>query len=97
MSMSRRSFIKATGAVSALLLSGVTASATALSLKNTAIVDTAIDLEQSIQANFGSGFRVLNHTRNGDSVLATIEHLGNRYRVVSTNLNDWQIIASTKM
>ena len=97
MSINRRSFLKATGSMSVLLLSGGIA-ATALEAQAKQVelsVDSIIAVEKSIKAHFGSGFRVLSQTGKGEQILAEIEHLGNRYNVVSSNFTDWQILSST--
>ncbi len=87
--------------MSVLLLGGTIAAraaATAFELQAeqvTSSVDPVLAVEKSIKAHFGAGFRVLSQTRKGDQILAEIEHLGNRYGVVSSNLLNWQILSST--
>lgn len=97
MSINRRSFLKNTTNMSILFLSG-TIAASVFDVQAGQVefsVDDAFDIEKSIKAHFGSGFRVLTQSQKGERTLAEIEHLGNRYSVMSSNLLDWQILSST--
>ena len=93
----RRRFLITVGAASsALLLSRYAATTVepngALKAMN---VENFAALENSIKANFGSGFRVVAQTFERDRVVVKIEHLENHYVVASSDLSDWQILHSS--
>jgi hypothetical protein len=100
-SVNRRFFLKTAGKISAIVSASLfTPALFARSQGSGAVANSnqSIDaLEKSIQANFGSGFRVLSSRTVGQQKQAVIEHLENRYSVVSTNMQDWQILNSTEI
>jgi hypothetical protein len=94
----RRIFLKTAAASTLLLTSASVLSASVESETFTAgtqlnsrdkLLDT---IEDSIQANFGSGFGVLSYSQKQGETYAQIEHLENYYKVVSTDLSDWKIL-----
>jgi len=68
----------------------------ATSLNNNEPSDQGADLhiEKSIKAGFGGGFTVRTHRQSNGLTYAEIEHVGNRYTVVSADLVDWKIMSS---
>jgi hypothetical protein len=95
MNIKRRDFIAVSGTALALLLASlpnVMRHDKADGVGNP--VNSAAHIEKSIKANFGAGFCVRAQTQRMDSVYAEIEHAGNRYIVVSSDLVDWNIVSS---
>lgn len=52
-------------------------------------------IEDSIQADFGSGFAVLSYSQKHGDIYVEIEHLENYYTVVSADFSDWKILQSS--
>ncbi|EAQ36644.1 hypothetical protein NB311A_15292 [Nitrobacter sp. Nb-311A] len=52
-------------------------------------------VEKSIKASFGGGFSVRDYIESNGRACASIEHLGNRYAVVSADLLDWSIVEAS--
>ena len=100
-SVNRRFFLKTVGKISAIVSASLftpTLFASSQGSGSVANRNQSIGaLEKSIRANFGSGFRVLSSQTVDGQNQAVIEHLENRYSVVSTNMQDWQILSSTEI
>ncbi|MBL4674374.1 MAG: hypothetical protein JKX81_19085 [Arenicella sp.] len=100
----RRAFLK-TAAVSTVFLSSASALSRSEELASTGTATANSELasaahlfdtvEDSIQANFGSGFGVLSYSQKQGDTYAQIEHLGNYYSVISADLSDWKILQSS--
>ena len=97
MNINRRKFIKASGVISAVAIHGTfyTFAATDLESMTKAAPATQASIEESIKANFGSGFQVLEHYKDGGITRAKIEHLENLYLVQSSDLLTWEINSSS--
>lgn len=97
MTIGRRKFIEGSAASMILILSGLTNNAAAQSVKPSSELseNQAIYLVKSIKAYFGSAFQILESGRQNGLVVAEIEHLENRYRVVSADWQNWKILSST--
>lgn len=91
--MNRRDIIKVSGVAS------VVAVTHAFNAKKTLNIDTDIiaqgTIEESIKANFGTGFKVVEQYHIGDVVCAKIEHLENIYLVQSSNTSEWETLYSS--
>lgn len=95
--MKRREFLKHTGITSFLLASGhilLTKLSPAAPLQSST-PDIAQTIEKAIKAGFGEGFRLLSFNERNRQIHADIEHLENRYTVMSGDLLEWKIIASS--
>ncbi len=53
------------------------------------------EIEYSIKANFGSGFKLLEQTQQGEFINAKITHLGNTYLVTNSPSGQWNILESS--
>lgn len=93
----RRQFIKITGTVSLSLLGGASiASAKATSRDQSISQDNAYtELETSIHAHFGPGFRIIEYTLNDANIIVKIEHIENYYWVKTPDLYEWEILSSS--
>lgn len=50
-------------------------------------------VEKSIKASFGGGFKTYEYISDKRLNYATIGHAGKRYLVASKNLYDWQVVS----
>ena len=97
--MDRRFFIKSVG-----VLAGTASSISAVSLA-TAATPGPVQLspaqikqiESSIRASFGSGFRLVSTTAAQGETQSVIENRGNVYEVASTDGFAWKITNATDM
>ncbi|MBV6273521.1 twin-arginine translocation signal domain-containing protein [Alcaligenaceae bacterium CGII-47] len=93
MKLRRRDFVKGCAAVSALSLPGIARVAIGQSTSNASASVADLHIEKSIKASFGGGFSVRTHQQSNGLTHANIEHLGNRYLVMSADLLDWKIVS----
>ena len=77
------------------MVPGITCAVTSRNNDKTAVQGADLRVEKSIKAGFGGGFSVRAHGRSHGLTYAEIEHLGNRYTVVSADLIDWKLMHST--
>lgn len=95
--VNRRKFLRATIAVPSLFLVAPLASGANNQfsrIKNTSL--TIQEIEESIKVNFGSMFQVLSFQQGlNERTTAQIEHLENKFLVISDDLTNWKIIDST--
>jgi hypothetical protein len=94
MNIERRDLLKACCFGSALFLPGLVWATERASPNDASVAVADAHLETSIRASFGGGFSVLAHKQSDGQVYAEIEHVGNRYVVVSADLVDWKIMHS---
>ncbi|MDB5616269.1 twin-arginine translocation signal domain-containing protein [Tardiphaga sp.] len=92
MDIKRRDFVKGCAAASVLLLPGIAKGENA---NDVPASDADLHIEKSIKASFGGGFALVANTQSGGLTHADIEHLGNRYAVISADLLDWKIVRSS--
>lgn len=95
--MDRRNFIKSVGVTSGSLCIGPVLASSTKSYPATVQVDRSSAIHESIQANFGSGFELLNYVEANNHIHANIKDRENHYLVISSDLADWQIYSSTSM
>ena len=93
MNTKRRDFIKGCATACALMVPGITCAVTSRNNDKTAVQGADLRVEKSIKAGFGGGFSVRAHGRSHGLTYAEIEHVGNRYTVVSADLIDWKIVS----
>jgi hypothetical protein len=91
MNIQRRDFIKGCATACVLMVPGMASAATSLHNNQGAVQGADLRIEKSIKAGFGGGFSVRAHSQSNGLTYAEIEHLGNRYSVVSADLVDWKI------
>lgn len=91
MNIQRRDFIKGCARVSLLMIPGMASVAASLHSNAASVQGADLRIEKSIKAGFGGGFSVRAHSQSNGLTYAEIEHLGNRYSVVSADLVDWKI------
>ena len=94
MNIKRRDFIKGCATAWVLIVPGIASAATSLNNNKASIQGADLRIEKSIKAGFGGGFSVRAHGRSHGLTYAEIEHVGNRYTVVSADLVDWKIMNS---
>ncbi len=94
MNIQRRDFIKGCATASVLMVPGIASAATRLNYNKASGQGADLRIQKSIKAGFGGGFSVLAHSQSNGLTYAEIEHVGNRYLVVSANLVDWTIMGS---
>ncbi len=76
------------------MVPGIASAATRLNNNKASGQGADLRIQKSIKAGFGGGFSVLAHSQSNGLTYAEIEHVGNRYLVVSANLVDWTIMGS---
>jgi hypothetical protein len=91
MNITRRDFIKACATAGVLMVPGLASAATSLNSNEAAVQGADLRINKSIKAGFGGGFSVRAHRQSNGLTYAEIEHVGNRYSVVSADLVEWQI------
>ncbi len=97
MNSQRRRFMQACGAASAMMLPGLAgASRLPGPDAHSSAGPSSAQIEKSIKAGFGGGFSVRSHRCDGRLVHADIQHAGTCYRVVSQDLFDWHVVATTR-
>jgi hypothetical protein len=94
MNIQRRDFIKGCATASVLMVPGIASVATRLNNNKASGQGADLCIQKSIKAGFGGGFSVLAHSQSNGLTYAEIEHVGNRYLVVSADLVDWTITGS---
>ncbi len=94
MNIQRRDFIKGCATASVLMVPGIASAATRLNYNKASGQGADLRIQKSIKAGFGGGFSVLAHSQSNGLTYAEIEHVGNRYLVVSADLVDWTITGS---
>lgn len=95
MTINRRKFVKASAATSALFFTSMT---NFLADDSPNVVNNSgacnVQFEKLIKASFGAGFCVLTQVQKAGNTYAEIEHAGNHYTVVSSDLVAWKILSS---
>lgn len=76
------------------MVPGIASVATRLNNNKASGQGADLCIQKSIKAGFGGGFSVLAHSQSNGLTYAEIEHVGNRYLVVSADLVDWTITGS---
>lgn len=95
MDIERRDFVKGCATFSVLLMPGIASAASGESIKPASAPVSRSQVEKSIKASFGGGFSVQDYIESNGRACASIEHLGNRYAVVSADLLDWSIVEAS--
>ena len=93
MNIQRRDFIKGCATACVLMVPGIASAATSLNSNEASVQGADLRIEKSIKAGFGGGFSVRAHSQSNGLTYAEIEHVGNRYSVVSADLVDWKIMS----
>ena len=91
MNITRRDFIKGCATACVLMVPGIASVATSLHSNEAAVLGADLRINKSIKAGFGDGFSVRAHRQSNGLTYAEIEHVGNRYSVVSADLVDWKL------
>jgi hypothetical protein len=91
MNITRRDFIKGCATACVLMVPGLVRAATSLHNNEAAVQGVDLRINKSIKAGFGDGFSVRAHRQSHGLTYAEIEHVGNRYSVVSADLVDWKL------
>jgi len=91
MNITRRNFIKGCATACVLMVPDLASAATSLNSNEAAVQCAALCINKSIKAGFGDGFSVRAHRQSHGLTYAEIEHVGNRYSVVSADLVDWKL------
>ena len=94
MNINRRDFIKGCVSASVLMVPGIASVANSLNNNEASVQGADLRIEKSIKAGFGDGFSVCAQSQATGLTYAEIEHVGNRYTVVSADLVDWKIMSS---
>lgn len=94
MNIQRRDFIKGCATACVLMVPGMASAARRLNNNKASGQGADLRIKKSIKAGFGGGFSVLAHGQSNGLTYAEIEHVGNRYLVVSADLVDWTIRGS---
>jgi len=76
------------------MVPGMASAVTSLNNNEASVQGADLRIEKSIKAGFGGGFSVRTHRQAKGLTYAEIEHVGNRYTVVSADLLDWKIMSS---
>ena len=94
MKIKRRDFIKGCATAWVLMVPATASAANRLNNLEASVQGADWRIAKSIKAGFGGGFSVRAHSQSNGLTYAEIEHVGNRYLVVSANLVDWKIMSS---
>lgn len=92
MNIQRRDFFKGCATACVLMVPGIASAVTSRNNDKTPIQGADLRVEKSIKAGFGGGFSVRAHGRSHGLTYAEIEHVGNRYTVVSADLVVWKTV-----
>ena len=97
MKINRRKFVKASGSIPTAAIPGtmsqwVSVNANAAPNQNPAY---QTDIEESIRAHFGPGFKVIEVFQSQEALSAKIEHLDNQYLVETSDMVQWHICGTS--
>ena len=97
MKINRRKFVKASGSIPTAAIPGTMSqwvSVNANATPNHSSVPQA-DIEESIRAHFGPGFKVIEVFQSQEALSAKIEHLENHYLVETKDFLHWNICGTS--
>jgi|GEM_PF-3733448 len=92
MHATRRSFVKGCTATLVMTVPWAAGACTSLGSPDKITQNADSRIKKSIKAGFGGGFSVVSHQQHHHVTHAVIEHASNRYKVVSADLLDWQVV-----